>query len=121
MVGADPLPLLSSTMETCVEKAVDVTEGGTKYNNTALSFVSPATLVDSLIAIRILVFEEKKLNLKEFHEICENNFKELPAGLVLFWHKNLVLRAKNLRCQQPSPSVMTFFTPLFHFIRFFPI
>jgi len=38
--------------------------------------VSPATLVDSLVALRILVFEEKKLTLKKFYEICKNNFKE---------------------------------------------
>lgn len=72
---SDPLPLLSSTMDHCIKKALDVTEGGTKYNSTELSFLSPATLVDSLIAIRILVFEEKKISLKEFYEICENNFK----------------------------------------------
>ncbi len=71
----DPLPLLSSTMEACIENALDVTEGGTKYNSTALSFVAPATLVDSLVAIRSLVFEEKKLSLKEFYQICENDFE----------------------------------------------
>jgi len=72
----DPLPLLSATMEGCIESALDATEGGTKYSSTALSLVSPATLVDSLVALRILVFEEKKLTLKKFYEICKNNFKE---------------------------------------------
>ena len=70
----DPLPLLSATMDGCIEKALDITEGGTKYNNTALSFLSPATLIDSLVAIRILVFEEKKLSLEGFFKICEENF-----------------------------------------------
>ena len=70
----DPLVLYSSTIEGCLEKGVDVTGGGAKYNTTALSMLGTATLIDSLYSIQRIVFEEKKCSLWEFYRIVSADF-----------------------------------------------
>jgi len=68
-------PLLSCFVNDCLEKGVDIERGGAKYNWIMPSFVGMANLVDSLYAIKTLVFDEKKLSLCEFKTILENNFE----------------------------------------------
>ena len=68
-------PLLSCFVNDCLEKGVDIERGGAKYNWIMPSFVGMANLVDSLYAIKTLVFDEKKLTLCEFKSILENNFE----------------------------------------------
>ena len=70
----DPLILYSSTLEGTLEKGLDVTEGGAKYNSTALSMLGTATLIDSLYAVKQIVFEEKKHALQEFYRIVSSDF-----------------------------------------------
>lgn len=72
----DPLPLYSSTMTGCLENALDATNGGTKYASTSLSLVGAATLTDSLYAIKTLVYEQKKFDLKRFSTLCKNNYSD---------------------------------------------
>lgn len=69
-----PLPLYSSSFASCIEKGKDVTEGGAKYNSTALSMTGAATAVDSLYTIRKYVFESGKLTLAELLEQTRTNF-----------------------------------------------
>ena len=47
-----PEPLLSALVGDCVERGLDVTEGGARYNHNTLSFVGFGTLCDSLLALR---------------------------------------------------------------------
>lgn len=70
-----PAPLLSSFIEGAVEKGMDVTRGGAKYNFTGVQGVGVADVADSLSAIDWLVFKEKKMSLSEFAGIVRNNFK----------------------------------------------
>lgn len=70
-----PAPLLSSTIEGCIESGCDVTRGGAKYNHSAVSAHGLATVVNSLAAIRWAVFKEKLLTLEEFAGHLRNNFK----------------------------------------------
>lgn len=70
----DPLILYSSSITGSLDKGLDVTEGGAKYNSTALSMLGAANLVDSLYSIRQLVFVEKKLTLGEYYRIVRENF-----------------------------------------------
>ncbi|MBQ8309402.1 MAG: hypothetical protein IJX80_00130 [Clostridia bacterium] len=61
----DVLPIFSSTLESCIEKGRDVTAGGGKYwDDRFLCFGLP-NIVDSLLAIRTLCFDEKKYTLAE--------------------------------------------------------
>ena len=70
-----PMPLYSSSITGSLESGKDITEGGAKYNTTALSLVAPATFIDSLYSVKQIVFDEKKLTLPQFAQIVYDNFE----------------------------------------------
>ncbi len=70
----DPLILYSGTLAGCIEQGKDLTEGGARYSTTSLSMPGIANLVDSLYAVRQLVFEEKRLTLADFNRILDADF-----------------------------------------------
>ncbi len=75
----DPLPLYSSTFASSLEKGLDVTEGGAKYNTTTLSMTGTATMIDSLYAVKVLVFEERSLSMNHFLNILNSDFRDEEA------------------------------------------
>lgn len=54
-----PSAFLSSVIDDCVGKGIDVTGGGAKYNLSGIQAIQPANIADSLAAIKTLVFEQK--------------------------------------------------------------
>ena len=70
-----PSPLLSSFINGPVEKGLDVTAGGAKYNFTGVQGVGVADVADSLAAIDWLVYQEKKISLSELVAAARNNFE----------------------------------------------
>ncbi|MFW9940020.1 MAG: pyruvate formate lyase family protein [Candidatus Thorarchaeota archaeon] len=70
-----PSPLLSSTIEGCLESGMDATRNGAKYNNNPMGSQGLATVTDSLAAIRWAVFEEKLVTMEELVTHMNNNFK----------------------------------------------
>ena len=69
-------PLYSSTMDDCVERGGDIyADFFGVYNNTSINALGLATAVDSLLAIKNLVFDEKKLTLSELVEILKSNWE----------------------------------------------
>ncbi len=81
-----PTPYLSITMEDCIQNGKDVTGGGTVYNNTGISACGMANAVDSLAAIKKLVFEDKKYTLKEITEAAYANFEGYDDMLIDISH-----------------------------------
>ena len=73
---AFPTPLLSSTIEGCVESGLDITSGGAKINHGGVSARALATVADSLAAIQYAVFEEKLVTMGELVSHLKNNFKD---------------------------------------------
>lgn len=71
----NPSPIYSASFPECIEQGLDVHEYPLKYNNMSVKCFGLATVVDSLVAIKKLVFDEKKLTLKELKEILENNWE----------------------------------------------
>ncbi len=69
-----PFPIYSATLEECVKKGVDVYRGGAKYNNTSIVACGIATMADSLIAIKKLIFDEKSVTFAELKDILKNNW-----------------------------------------------
>jgi len=53
-----PSALLSSVIEDCFEKGLDVTRGGAHYNLSGIQAIQPANVADSLAALKKLVFED---------------------------------------------------------------
>lgn len=70
-----PIPLLSSTIEGCVESGKDITWGGARYNHGAIGCQALATIADSLIAIKWAVFDKKLLTMEELIKHVRNNFE----------------------------------------------
>jgi pyruvate formate-lyase/glycerol dehydratase family glycyl radical enzyme len=56
-----PSPFLSLLIDDCIERGVDVTAGGARYNFSGVQGVQIANVADSLAAVRQAVFEEKWL------------------------------------------------------------
>ncbi|MDO4547629.1 MAG: formate C-acetyltransferase/glycerol dehydratase family glycyl radical enzyme [Clostridia bacterium] len=72
-----PLPFVSVFVDNCLEKGMDVTQGGARYNTTGLVAVGIATFADSLHAVRELAFgDHKRLALSEFRDILRSDFKD---------------------------------------------
>lgn len=72
---ACPLPLLSCAMEPCIERGVDVSAGGAKYNATGTAGVGVSNTGDSLMALKQMVFEEKKLSGAEMLQLLKSNWE----------------------------------------------
>lgn len=72
-------PLLSCLVNDCLKRGTDIERGGAIYNWIMPSFVGMANLIDSLYAIKTLVFDEKKLTLCGFKNILESNFENNQA------------------------------------------
>ncbi|MBQ3234754.1 MAG: glycyl radical protein [Clostridia bacterium] len=69
-----PLPFQSSMVADCIGRGKSLQEGGAIYNFTGPQGFGIANNTDGLIAIRKLVFEDKKLTMQEFKEAMDNNF-----------------------------------------------
>ncbi len=69
-----PLPFLSTIMDGCIEKGVDVTTGGTKYNFTGPQGIGIGTAGDGLSVIKQLVFEERNVTGRELLDAVEANW-----------------------------------------------
>lgn len=70
-----PDPILSAMYDESVKRGVDVFEGGAKYNSTSVYYYSIATLVDSLLAIKEMVFEKKLISFEELCDVLKNNWE----------------------------------------------
>ncbi len=71
---ACPLPFLSCAMEPCVERGIDVSAGGAKYNATGTAGVGVSNTGDSLMAIKQYLFDEKRLSGVELLETLKNDW-----------------------------------------------
>ena len=70
-----PMPILSALTEDCIEKGIDITAGGARYNSTGICGYGMANVGDSLAAIKKLVFEENRLSLMDIIEAMRTNFE----------------------------------------------
>jgi len=79
-------PLLSCFVNDCLKEGCDIERGGARYNWIMPSFVGIANLVDSLYAVKEIVFDKKELSVKAFKEILVSDFEG---------HEHLRLRILN--------------------------
>ena len=76
-------PYLSCLVKGCAEKGLDINQGGAEISLVTMEAVTFATTVDSLLAVKYLVFDEK---------IC--TMAELIAALRANWAGHEVLQAR---------------------------
>lgn len=70
-----PSPFLSSVIDDCLEKGIDVTGGGAKYNLSGIQIIQVANLADSLGAIKSLVYDKKIITRESLLNALQNNYK----------------------------------------------
>ena len=71
-----PTPLLSALIDGPIKKGRDVTRGGAKHNSSGCACIGLADVTDSLMAIKRLVFDEKRVTFKELKSAIDNNFAD---------------------------------------------
>ena len=74
-----PLPYLSLLMDDCIEKGLDISAGGAKYNHSGPQAVGLGTAADSLSAIRQVAFEEKRVTGAELLAALRKNWEGYEA------------------------------------------
>ena len=70
-----PTPYMSAMIDGCVEKGIDCTKGGAKYNSSGTACIGLADIVDSLMAIKTLVYDRKEFTLRQIVEAVKVNFE----------------------------------------------
>ncbi len=78
-----PTPYLSCLVKGCAEKGLDITQGGAELSFATLEAVTYATTVDSLLAIKYLVFDQQECSLDELIQALKDN-----------WEGHAILQAK---------------------------
>jgi pyruvate formate-lyase/glycerol dehydratase family glycyl radical enzyme len=74
-----PTPLLSSVIDGCIRDGKDVTVGGAKYNSSGAALIGLADVTDSLLVIKKLVYDDKKVSLIDLKKAVDENFENDPA------------------------------------------
>ncbi|WP_300937483.1 glycyl radical protein [Faecalibaculum rodentium] len=70
-----PTAFLSAVIDDCLDKGLDVTAGGAKYNLSGIQMIQVANLADSLAAIKELVYDEKRISREELKQALAENFE----------------------------------------------
>ncbi|MBQ6471923.1 MAG: hypothetical protein IJJ33_08065 [Victivallales bacterium] len=71
----NPVPLLSGTFASCMEKGRDISDSGAVYNTTGCIIAHFADALDSLAAVRYLVYEHRLCTLLELRDILRANWQ----------------------------------------------
>jgi len=71
----EPTPYLSSLVGGCMESGKDITQGGARFNHLTVEGVAFATAVDSLLAVKSLAFEQKRLTIEQLTAAIRDNYE----------------------------------------------
>jgi pyruvate formate-lyase/glycerol dehydratase family glycyl radical enzyme len=82
-----PTPFLSLFVSDCIEKGLDIREGGAKYNYTSPNAVGLANVGDALAVIDTVVHKEKKLSYEELRKILSEDYKDNEVIRGMFLNK----------------------------------
>jgi len=76
-------PMLSSVIDSCLARGIDVTAGGALYNNSGIQLIQVANLADSFAALKVLVYDEKRISPEMLLEQLRKNFPDEQIRLML--------------------------------------
>ena len=100
-----PTPFISALIEGPLKNGKDVTKGGALYNSSGTACIGLADITDSLMVIKKLVFEEKKLTFGELLDAINTNFKNNPALLAMIKNKASLFGSGNEEALATANSV----------------
>ena len=70
-----PTPFMSTLMDGCIRSGKDAVKGGAVYNTSGTACIGLADVVDSLLAVKSLVYDRKLYRLEEITEAAGQNFE----------------------------------------------
>lgn len=70
-----PTPYLSCLVKGCAENGLDVTQGGAQLSFVTIEAVTFATTVDSLLAVKYLVYDNNFCSMEQLIEALKNNWE----------------------------------------------
>ncbi len=79
-------PIQSIFTNDCLSRGRDIDDGGARYNWVECSFVGSANLIDSLAAIRNMVFGVRKLTFSELKQVLDADFNGYEALQAELYH-----------------------------------
>ena len=91
----NPFPLYSATLESCVESGKDVFNNGAAIRNSTIKCFAIATAVDSLLAVKHFVYDNKEVTMETLRTALLNDwngYEELRAKILkspIKWGNNL--------------------------------
>jgi len=71
----EPVPYNSALVDGCLENGKDITAGGARHNFLTVEGVALATAVDSLAALKKLIFEDRQISMQQLLEAIQVNFE----------------------------------------------
>lgn len=71
----EPVPYLSALVDGCLQRGRDCNAGGARYNFLTVEGVALATVVDSLAALKKLVFEDHQVEMEKLLEAIKDNYE----------------------------------------------
>jgi len=69
-----PTPYVSCLVKGCAQKGLDITEGGAELGYVTIEAVTYATTVDSLLAVKYLVYDQKACTMTELIQALRDNW-----------------------------------------------
>jgi pyruvate formate-lyase/glycerol dehydratase family glycyl radical enzyme len=69
------LPLLSATVDGCLESGKDVMNGGAKYNSTGNAGIAIGNITDSLAVVKHMVYDNRLVTARELHDAIMTNYE----------------------------------------------
>lgn len=76
-----PTPLLSALIDGCIENGRDVLKGGAMFNSGGTSNIGLADVVDSLLVIKKLVFDDQRVSFERLKRAVDSDFADDPILL----------------------------------------
>lgn len=92
-----PSPFESICVTGCIESGLAAEEGGARFNLFGVNLLGIGTLIDSLLSIKKLIFEDKEFTLAQMNEQLEKNFPD----------RNLLLRCRSIPWKYGSDNAKT--------------
>ena len=90
-----PSPLLSATFEGCVRKGEDASARGPAYCFSTINTCGNANTVDSLLALKQMVFEEGRVGLRELAKILKSDFAGEEGEALMIYARSKCLKYGN--------------------------
>jgi pyruvate formate-lyase/glycerol dehydratase family glycyl radical enzyme len=108
-----PTPFLSTLIDGCLASGKDASQGGALYNGSGVALIGLADVIDSLITIRQLVYEQKLVSLPELIKALRANFEGYESLRARIINKVPKFGSGDPQTQELAHQLMSHYRDLF--------